>query len=163
MQSFSMFGIAEVSVEKWQIPHVMRFSSRFYFVIWVSSSLQLHSTTLLRTRKTTNANDPIFHKRTKHTKIDCHLIGHHCLALNLFSSYMPTELQIVDLFMKSHTIQILSFLLGKLSCMAHLKFTRSVSIKIKIISMDVPRIIDANLVCVDQNKNNIFFQSLFLF
>ena len=60
------------------------------------------------------AKNPVFHERTQNIEVDCHFIRDAILAGTIQPSYVPTRLQLVDIFTKALGRSQFQFLLSKL-------------------------------------------------
>lgn len=63
------------------------------------------------------SQNPVFHERTKHIELDCHLVRQHLIHCLITPKYIASTVQPVDLLTKSFPSDALSKLSSKLNCL----------------------------------------------
>lgn len=101
------------------------FSSIVYFATWVFSSPLLHLYTAIN--RVPSRSQITCHEHIKYIKVNFHFVHEHCIAHKIASPYVPSQLLLMNFFIKSHTLQWYQFLLSNSSCIIHLEFEGSVS------------------------------------
>ncbi|GKE93314.1 uncharacterized mitochondrial protein-like protein [Tanacetum coccineum] len=86
-------------------------------IVWLRWFLISHSTLLHCDNRSAIqiARNSVFHERTKHIEIDCHFTRHHLKDETISLPFIPSALQMVDVFTKPHSGLRFCFLTDKLS------------------------------------------------
>lgn len=77
--------------------------------------------------------NPVFHKWTKHIKVDCHYVHDKLLAGVIKIAYIPTNVQPADVFTKAVSVDQFHKLLCKLGVMDPFHFTPNLRGSDKIV------------------------------
>ncbi|GJZ04853.1 putative RNA-directed DNA polymerase [Tanacetum coccineum] len=93
--------------------------SEIIWVRWLLSELHVHNplaTPLFCDNQAAwhIANNPVFHERTKHVKIDCYFVHERVESMEIIPMKTSSKMQIADLLTKGLPAHQLQFLLGKI-------------------------------------------------
>ena len=61
------------------------------------------------------AANPVYHERTKHIELDCHVVREKIQVCQIITKYLPSHMQIADVFTKALRGNVFKKLIAKLN------------------------------------------------